>query len=85
MTALVSVMDLVKHYSSGGLFAGNAPVVRAVDGVSFEVGRGETLALVGESGCGKSTVGRTILRLLEPTAGRVVFDGKDVFGLDRRE
>jgi oligopeptide/dipeptide ABC transporter ATP-binding protein len=58
--------------------------VRAVDGVTFEVGRGETLGLVGESGCGKSSVGRTILRLQEPTAGSAKFDGQDVFGLDKK-
>ena len=57
--------------------------MRAVDGVSFEVGRGETLALVGESGCGKSTVGRTVIRLQEPTAGQASFEGADVFALDR--
>jgi oligopeptide/dipeptide ABC transporter ATP-binding protein len=56
-----------------------------VDGVSFDVGRGETLGLVGESGCGKSSVGRTILRLQEPTAGQATFDGVDVFALDRTE
>ena len=62
-------------------FAGQAgSVVRAVDGVSFDVGRGETLGLVGESGCGKTTVGRSILRLISPTSGRVVFDGTDVLG-----
>jgi oligopeptide/dipeptide ABC transporter ATP-binding protein len=76
------VRDLVKHYAAGGLFGGGRPV-RAVEGVSFDVGRGETLALVGESGCGKSSVGRTILRLQEPTSGRAVFDGTDIFALDR--
>jgi oligopeptide/dipeptide ABC transporter ATP-binding protein len=80
---LLEVRELVKHYSAGGLFAGGERPVRAVDGVSFEVGRGETLGLVGESGCGKSSVGRTVLRLQEPTAGEAVFDGTDVFGLDR--
>ncbi|HVD32801.1 MAG TPA: ATP-binding cassette domain-containing protein, partial [Gemmatimonadales bacterium] len=75
--------DLVKHYHSAGLFGRAAPPVRAVDGVSFNVGRGETLALVGESGCGKSSAGRTILRLQEPTSGTMLFDGADVFALDR--
>ena len=80
---LLAVRDLVKHYTTGGLFGRVAPPVRAVDGVSFDVGRGETLALVGESGCGKSSVGRTILRLQEPTSGEARFEGVDVFGLDR--
>src|SRR4051812_30453979 len=84
MTRVLEVRDLVKHYAAGGLFRGAAPPVRAVDGVSFEVERGETLALVGESGCGKSSVGRTILRLQEPTSGAAVFEGTDVFALDRR-
>ncbi|MGH7513716.1 MAG: ABC transporter ATP-binding protein [Gemmatimonadales bacterium] len=79
---LLEVRDLVKHYAAGGLFGGGRPV-RAVEGVSFDVGRSETVALVGESGCGKSSVGRTILRLQEPTSGRAVFDGTDVFALDR--
>jgi oligopeptide/dipeptide ABC transporter ATP-binding protein len=80
---LLVVRDLVKHYTAGGLFGRSAPPVRAVDGVSFEVGRGETLALVGESGCGKSSVGRTILRLQEPTSGSAVFEGQEVFRLGR--
>jgi oligopeptide/dipeptide ABC transporter ATP-binding protein len=83
MTALLSVRNLVKHYHATGLFGRKAPPVRAVDGVSFEVGQGETLALVGESGCGKSSVGRTILRLQEPTSGSAFFEGVDVFSLDR--
>jgi oligopeptide/dipeptide ABC transporter ATP-binding protein len=83
MTPLLAVRDLVKYYTAGGLFARGAPPVRAVDGVSFDVGRGETLALVGESGCGKSSVGRTVLRLQEPTGGEVRFEDVDVFGLDR--
>ena len=81
---LLQVRDLVKHYAGGGLFRAGEKPVRAVDGVSFEVARGETLALVGESGCGKSSVGRTVLRLQEPTAGTAHFEGTDIFGLDRR-
>jgi oligopeptide transport system ATP-binding protein len=84
-SALLSVRDLKKYYHAGGLFGRAAPPVRAVDGVSFEIGRGETLALVGESGCGKSSVGRTILRLQEPTSGTALFEGVDIFSLDRGE
>jgi len=84
-TTLLSVEGLVKHYESGGLFTGMKPPVRAVDGLSFTVGKGETLALVGESGCGKTTVGRTLLRLLEPTAGSAAFDGTDLFALRGNE
>jgi len=83
MTPLLSVRDLVKYYTAGGLFGRATPPVRAVDGVSFDVGRGETLALVGESGCGKSSVGRTILRLQEPTSGEALYEDVDVFSLDR--
>ena len=81
---LVRVKDLVKHFPvKGGLFGRGVGSVRAVDGVSFELAKGETLGLVGESGCGKSTTGRCILRLIEPTSGEVWFEGQNVTGLDR--
>ena len=79
---LLVVDNLVKHYPGHGILGRERPV-RAVDGVSFEVERGETLALVGESGSGKSSVGRAILRLTEPTSGRVSFEDQDVFSLGR--
>ena len=78
---LVKVRGLVKHFA----VEGSDDVVRAVDGVSFEIFRGETLGLVGESGCGKSTVGRCLLRLIEPTAGEVNFEGRDVLSLGKTE
>jgi oligopeptide/dipeptide ABC transporter ATP-binding protein len=82
MTALLEVSGLKKYFPiHQGVFQRVAGQVHAVDGVSFAIGRGETLGLVGESGCGKSTVGRTILKLLEPTAGRIVVDGTDITGL----
>jgi oligopeptide/dipeptide ABC transporter ATP-binding protein len=74
---LVRVRALFKHFP----VAGSDDVVRAVDGVTFEIFKGETLGLVGESGCGKSTVGRCLLRLIEPTAGEISFEGKDVRAL----
>lgn len=80
---LLQVEELVKHFPIGGW--PRRRVVHAVDGVSFDLARGETLGLVGESGCGKSTVGRCILRLLRPTSGRILFEGEDVLRLDRRE
>ena len=81
---LLDVEGLVKHYPvTEGVLRNEVGRVRAVDGVSFTVDRGETLGLVGESGCGKSTAATTALRLEEPTAGRVVFDGEDVTAYDR--
>ena len=80
---LLEVRNLVKHFEiGGGLFGGRRGLVRAVDGVSFAIRRGETLGLVGESGCGKTTTGRAILRLIEPTSGDVSFDGQNVLALD---
>ena len=82
---LLEAEDLAKHYpvTEGLIRAKRVGTVRAVDGVSFTVRRGETLALVGESGCGKSTTARLALRLIEPSAGRVRFDGVDITTLDR--
>ena len=77
--SLLSVKDLRKHFAlKGGIFARDVEKVHAVDGVSFDIGKGETLGLVGESGCGKSTTGRCILRLIEPSGGEVLFQGADV-------
>jgi oligopeptide transport system ATP-binding protein len=84
-TPLVQVEGLIKHYHSGGLLKRHAPVVHAVEEVSFAVDAGETLALVGESGSGKSTVGRAVLRLETPTAGTVRFEGTDLATLSPLE
>ena len=76
---ILEVKDLKKYFKT------NRGMLHAVDGVSFSLERGKTLGLVGESGCGKSTTGRTILRLLEPTSGSVIFDGKEVANCSKRE
>ncbi len=82
--SLLTVKDLVMHFplTQGIIFQRKVGAVQAVDGISFNVKRGETLGLVGESGCGKSTTGRAILQLYKPTSGEVVFDGKDLTKLD---
>ncbi len=86
LTPLLSVRNLVKYFPiEAGLFRRSHERVHAVDGVSFDVAPGETLGLVGESGCGKSTTGRCILRLIEPTAGEVSFEGRELRGLGRAE
>lgn len=78
-TPLVELSGLVKHFPiKGGILQRHVATVKAVDGVDLVVRRGETVGLVGESGCGKTTVGRLILRLIEPTAGSIVFDGTDI-------
>ena len=83
---LLEVRDLKKHFPiTRGVFSRVSGHVYAVDGVSFEIKRGETLGLVGESGCGKSTVGRTLLRLLEPTDGSIRIGGEDITHLERAE
>jgi oligopeptide/dipeptide ABC transporter ATP-binding protein len=84
---LIEVRGLVKHYPirQGVFDIGPRSVVRAVDGVDFSVGRGDTLGLVGESGCGKSTTGRLVLRLIDPTAGEVRYDGVDLVRLPHRK
>jgi oligopeptide transport system ATP-binding protein len=83
--ALLAVRDLKKHFPiTKGLWSRTVGHVKAVDGVGFDILPGEVLGLVGESGCGKTTTGRCILRLIEPTAGEVEFEGQDVLELDRK-
>ncbi len=84
---LLEVVNLKKHFPvrAGIVFSRTVGAVRAVDDVSFNVRKGQTLALVGESGCGKSTTARTVLRLLEPTSGRIIFDGQDITNAKSRD
>jgi oligopeptide transport system ATP-binding protein len=85
-TPLLEVTDLFKHYAvRGGILRRRVGTVHAVDGVSFTVGVGETLGMVGESGCGKSTVARSILRLVEPTSGSIRLNGQDITKLGKAE
>ena len=83
---LLSAEGLKKYYTAkSGMFSRSAGVVRAVDGVSFQLFEGETLGLVGESGCGKSTLGRQLVGLEHPTGGRVIYDGKDLGNMSQAQ
>ena len=82
---LVEVQDLKKHFALGSALFGQAPTVKAVDGVSFTIDHGQTFGLVGESGCGKSTVSRVLTRLTEPTSGRILIEGSDIAEASGRE
>jgi len=84
MSVLVEAKDLKKYFPlKAGFFKRTKKVVHAVDGVSLQIQKGEIFGLIGESGCGKSTTARLLLRLIEPTAGSVLFNGQDLFGLDK--
>jgi len=82
---LLQVRDLRKYFWREGLFSSDKKPIRAVDGISFSIRKGETLGLVGESGCGKTTAGKSILRLIEPTSGEILLKGQDVLSLHRED
>ena len=84
---LLEVLNLKKYFNlRGGFFLQNSPgIIKAVDDISFSIKKGETFGLVGESGCGKSTTARVILRLISQTSGSVIYDGTDLFGLDHKQ
>ena len=84
---LVQIRDLKKYFPiyKGALIQRHVGDIKAVDGVNFDIFKGETLGLVGETGSGKTTIGRTVLRLYEPTEGKVTLDGMDIFSLNPKE
>ena len=83
---LLEVKNLVKHYPiKAGVLQKTVGKVRSVDGVSFSIERGKTFGLVGESGCGKTTIGRTLIRLVEPTSGQAILNGQDIFSLNKKD
>ncbi len=82
---LLEVINLKKYFYRERFFSSNKDVIRAVDGIFFAIRRGETLGLVGESGCGKTTAGKSILRLIEPTYGQIIFKGINILSLNREE
>ncbi len=83
--SFLQVRHLKKYFYRQRLFSSDREPIRAVDGISFYIRKGETLGLVGESGCGKTTAGKALLRLIEPTSGQILFKGRDILGLGREE